>query len=197
MTRVLVGVTALFTALVVHEAGHAVAGWLAGFRFELLGAGPIALARSEPRFRLQGLPPHLWGPFAVAYPMRLQRLSSRLAWYAAAGPLASAALAAAAWRAASLASTPSGRNVAVMIAVASACVFAATAQPFGTGAGVPTDGRRVWEAIRPQPAADSAAALPGNARERPELTRQPTLAAWIPCCFASSPTPPSFSIWPS
>lgn len=38
-------------------------------------------------------------------------------------------------------------------------MFLATAQPFGTGAGIPSDGKRFWALLRGDPGARSAAAL--------------------------------------
>jgi hypothetical protein len=150
---------ALFVAFGVHEAGHLLAGRLAGFRFGLVAVGPVCVARSGDRLCVRWLPPWHWGPFAVAYPLTAEHISTRAAWYAAGGPLASLvfALISAAWMWA-MPGTAS-RLYGTLLTLTSACVFVATAQPFGTGAGVPSDGGRVWALLRGKSAGRSTAAL--------------------------------------
>ena len=108
---------------------------------------------------LRRFPPSHGGPFAMAYPVTSTLSRSRACWYVAGGPLASAAIAlgAASW----MSATPEGlaHRVAGLLALLSACVFVATAQPFGTGAGVPSDGARAWSLLRDTRTARSFVAL--------------------------------------
>ncbi len=159
LTRALLGVTALFLALAVHELGHVVAGRAVGFRFGRFGVGPFCIEHQNDRLRVRWLPPHLWGPFALVYPVTSERMSTSLAWYVAGGPMASLALAASAWSMAAAIGSGVGFRFASWTALASACVFVATAQPFGTGSGVPSDGGRLWGLMRGDANARSAAAL--------------------------------------
>jgi hypothetical protein len=154
----LVGLLAAYVALVIHEAGHLLAGRLVGFRFGLIAAGPFCIMRSGGRLSARWLPPALWGPFAVAYPVSPERLPTRFAWYTAGGPLASLAVALASMLCARLVPDPAGRGVA-WLALLSACVFIATAQPFGSGMGLPSDGGRWSGLVRNDEAARAAVAL--------------------------------------
>jgi hypothetical protein len=155
----LAGLVALYVALLAHEAGHVVAGQFAGFRFGLLGVGPVCIVRFGQKLRLRWLPPSHWGPFALAYPVTPDRIAARAAWYVAGGPLASLALALAAAACVWLAPDRAILRWATPLALVSASIFVATAQPFGTGAGVPSDGGRVWATLRGGADARATAAL--------------------------------------
>ncbi len=152
------GLLGAYVALVAHEAGHVVAGRIVGFRFGILGVGPLCLARSGETLSLRWLPPSHWGPFSLAYPTTAEHVPSRLAWCVAGGPLASLLIALLAASCVRIL-PPEGRHFTAWLALLSACVFLATAQPFGTGAGIPSDGRRFWGLLRGDPDARSAAAL--------------------------------------
>lgn len=150
---------ALFVALGIHEAGHLLAGRFVGFRFGLLALGPVCVVRSGDGLGVRWLPPSHWGPFALAYPLSADRISARAACYVAGGPLASLVLAltSAAWM--WVMPGPTSHRYGALLALTSAGVFVATAQPFGTGAGVPSDGSRAWALFRNEGAARSTAAL--------------------------------------
>ena len=148
---------ALFLVLLVHEAGHLMAGLLVRFQFGMLGVGPLGLSRSLGGIRFRWLPLSMWGPFAVAYPASADRIRFRAASYIGGGPLARLALAiGAAWGTGEF----SLRGFGGLVAALSAAVFLATAQPFvGTGIGIPSDGARLLGLMRATPDAIGAAAL--------------------------------------
>ena len=142
------GPIALFVALAIHEAGHLAAGSLVGFRMGMMAVGPIGIVRAGRRFLLRWLPPSHWGPFAFAYPVTLEGLRPRVAWYVAGGPIASLTTATVLFVVSrSIAPSAAGRTIG-FIALLSACVFVATAQPFGTGIGIASDGARFWSLMR-------------------------------------------------
>ncbi len=157
---IVVGLASLFVTLTVHELGHLVAARLCGFRFGLLGVGPVCLMRSRGRVRVRWLPPTHWGPFAVAYPIDTKRLYVRAGWVIAGGPLASLAMAilAVVWLCV-IPPDAAGRGVVLLLSLMSGLVFVATVQPFGTGSGVPSDGARLWDLVRQRASAHEAAAL--------------------------------------
>ncbi len=76
-------------ALVTHELGHVVAGWLVGFRFQLFVAGPFKIVRGESgRLRLElNRDLALFGGVSESLPIDSRDLVMRFAWVAAGGPL--------------------------------------------------------------------------------------------------------------
>ncbi len=156
--HLLPGVLAAYLALVLHEAGHALAGKWAGFRFAMLGVGPLCVARSGSTLAVRWLPPSYWGPFGVSYPASVERWSARFGWYTAGGPLASLGLSVVSALCARYLPDPAGRWCE-WLALTSAAVFVATAQPFATGFGVPSDGARLLGLVRNDAQARAAAAL--------------------------------------
>ncbi len=146
-------------ALVAHEAGHAVAGRLVGFRFGILAVGPLCIHKGGRRLSVRWLPPSHWGPFALTYPVTTENLTARTAWCVAGGPIASLLLASVGAILVWLTPEPAIHSVAAPLALTSACVFVATAQPFGTGSGIASDGGRVLALVRNKNDARSAAAL--------------------------------------
>jgi hypothetical protein len=164
--RVALMVAALFVAFALHECGHLAAGKLMGYRFRLLAIGPLWIIRSPARLRIHWRwSPIYWGPMAAAMPTSADRYASRIAWYIAGGPLASvivaiAALAVSQW------TSDEGRLFLRTLVLASACVFVATAQPFGTGIGVASDGGRLLRyATDRETALNAAAAMTLEALE--------------------------------
>ncbi|HEX7078116.1 MAG TPA: hypothetical protein VF363_06835 [Candidatus Eisenbacteria bacterium] len=148
-------------ALAAHEAGHLLAGRFVGFRFGFFALGPVWLARVGPRVRLRwNRLPAAWGGMALAYPVDTRSLSARLAFCAAGGPLASLGLAAVAFALAKALPAPAIESrLAMAVAIMSASVFVATAQPFGTGVGVRSDGGRILFFATNRKKADAEAAL--------------------------------------
>ena len=132
-------------ALAVHEAGHLIAGRIIGFRFGFFAIGPIWIAREGAGVRLcWNRLPAAWGGMALAYPTDTRALASRMAIYSAGGPAASLALAVGAFCVAHAIGPHSPQaRLAMALAIMSACVLLATAQPFGTGIGVRSDGSRI------------------------------------------------------
>lgn len=155
--RLAAGLAALYGALILHETGHLVAARLNRFRFGLIGVGPLCLVRTTDGIQFRWLPPRYWGPFAVAHPTDADRITARMAWYAAGGPLAS--LLVSGMAALGLLLPGPGPRPLFWLALTSGCLFVATAQPWGTGSGLPSDGGRVWALLRGEPAAVAAAAL--------------------------------------
>jgi hypothetical protein len=136
---ILLGAMAL--SLVLHETGHLIAGRMVGFRFAFLAVGPLLVRSTAVGLAWKWRPsPRHWGPMAAAIPAGEHVTASQVAWYVAGGPIASALVAVVA---ALLIESPAA-TAAKAMALMSACVFVATAQPFGTGAGIPSDGGRLW-----------------------------------------------------
>ncbi len=157
IARLAVTVGLHFTALAIHEVGHAVFGVLAGFRLRLLGVGPIGLESQESGLKLRRLPLRAWGPFATMRAESTERLESRLAWLLAGGPLTSLCVGIVCVGASLL---PGASRWWLAVGVLNLCVAVASGQPFiATGAGVASDGRRVLDLWRDDPDARAAAAL--------------------------------------
>ena len=159
---VAISLAAGFAALATHEVGHLLAGKLVGFRFGLLAIGPLWILRSVGGVRLRWRwSPKYWGPMAMAFPRNGERVAARVFAYIAGGPAASALLALAAYGVAQSLEIGLGRQLLKTTALVSAAIFVATAQPFfGTGAGVPSDGARLWAYVAdPEAAHNRAAAM--------------------------------------
>jgi len=153
---------AIYLALVLHEAGHVLGGLSQRFRFLFLAAGPLWLERGERGLALRwNRIPATWGGVAACVPEDDRDLVRRMAVLAAGGPLASLALALAAWAGAAL--VPAHSAAAVVLSVTALCsglIFLATAQPFGAGGGFMSDGGRLRALLGGGPrAAREAAAL--------------------------------------
>jgi hypothetical protein len=87
-----------FFGQLTHELGHVLAGWLVGFRFQLLVVGPFKVVRGgSGRVRLElNRDLALFGGVAESLPTDSHDLVARFAWVVAGGPLMSLALAVAA-----------------------------------------------------------------------------------------------------
>lgn len=94
----------LWVALAAHESGHLPTGLLMRFRFGFFAIGPLWLAPEGDRIRLRwNRVPASWGGMAMTYPTDDRKLATRMALYAAGGPLASLGVALVAyWTSASL-----------------------------------------------------------------------------------------------
>jgi Zn-dependent protease len=78
----------LAVAVIVHEMGHLLAGWMVGFRFSSITIGPIALRMEFGKLRAgirRTLPA---GGYAGMHIDRIRRLRRRLLRFIAGGPLA-------------------------------------------------------------------------------------------------------------
>lgn len=133
----------LWAALLLHELGHLSAGLAQGFRFTLFAAGPLWIGRRGERLSVAlNRSPLLWGGIAATMPTTRAALRRRFALVVGAGPVASLAASLAAFAALPLAP---GRGATFVSALAwsSLFVFLATAQPFGAGGGLGSDGGRL------------------------------------------------------
>jgi hypothetical protein len=144
-------------ALVAHEIGHIAAGLLMRWRFGLLALGPFWLARDRGRVRLRwNRIPAAWGGIALAYPTDTRRFVQAATVVAAGGPLASASVAVLAYATAGAFGPGTlATRLATALAIMSAGVLVATAQPFGTFMGPPSDGGRVLMFFRDRSAAEA------------------------------------------
>lgn len=141
-------VIAAWFAIVVHELGHVVAGWCAGYRFGFLIVGPLRFFSDDGRLRIgwnRNL--GLWGGAAHMIP-RPPVPASAVALYVAGGPLCSLGVAAVAFVVGAVALDGIARTLANLAGLTSGAVFLATVQPFGTGIGVPSDGGRLLQYLR-------------------------------------------------
>ncbi|HVO17883.1 MAG TPA: hypothetical protein VMU15_01420 [Anaeromyxobacter sp.] len=96
--------------VLVHELGHALAGALVGFRFQLVQVGPVALLRGPEGLRLrwhQRVPGQVLGQQSSA-PEDDRALPARLAVHGAGGPALNLLTAVLAWGAVAAAGQPSG-----------------------------------------------------------------------------------------
>jgi hypothetical protein len=159
-----VSILAPCVALVAHELGHVLAGWLVGFRFQLLVIGPLRLERAESGRARVGLnlDPALFGGVACSLPTDSRDLIRSFAWFAAGGPAASLAFAALLLLPPALAPGwfgPLPKVALVLTGLFSGALGLATAIPMSMGA-FTSDGARVFRLARGgAPAARDAALL--------------------------------------
>jgi hypothetical protein len=154
----------LILGLAAHEAGHALAGALSGFRLYLFVVGPLKLQRVGDRLRA-GLNRNvgLYGGAVVsAPPAEVAALRERFLRVVAGGPLASLALGLLALGASRALPVPRpGAGTAELVAYASLLVFATlslglalvTLTPNSLG-GLPSDGARLLQLRRGGPEAE-------------------------------------------
>ena len=165
----LLGLIAVFifapcVAIFVHELGHVLAGWLVGFRFQLLVIGPLRLERGDSgslRLRLNR-DPALFGGVASSLPTDNRDVIRKFAWFAAGGPATSMAFAALMLLAMALAPSWCGllpRVALVLTGLCSGVVGLATAIPMSKGTFLISDGARVLRLARGGPPAARDAAL--------------------------------------
>jgi hypothetical protein len=140
-------------AIVTHELGHVVAGWLVGFRFQLFVVGPFKVARGESgRVRLElNRDFVLAGGVALSLPMDFRDLLARYTWFVAGGPLMSLALVVAAL--AGLALAPGGIGLLPRLAMAwvglwCGAIGLTTTIPMPLSELLITDGTRVMRLLR-------------------------------------------------
>lgn len=155
--RVVFSIAWLFVALLVHELGHAALGSLAGFRLALLGIGPVGVAKTATGLQLRWLPAASWGPFVSMRADFTDRVEWRTSWLLSGGPFVSLCVGAILVGAPYVGMGPRWMYEAGALNL---CVAVATGQPVvGTGAGIPSDGRRLWDLWRGTTNARAAAAL--------------------------------------
>ncbi len=158
-------VLAGFIAVLVHEVGHALGGVAVGFRFLFLAVGPLWVERTGGGWRVQfNRVPSLWGGLAACAPSGASDLTRRMAWVAAAGPLASLLLSVGAAVGVRLTLETSALTTAVRfglmeLAVMSAMIFLATAVMPAPGGGFSNDGQRVWRLLAGDAQAQAESAL--------------------------------------
>ncbi len=134
----------LIVPIVVHECGHVAAGRVLGFQFKWMTLGPLRITRQHGRLRPGwNRLPQLRGGAVMLLPDGDHDLPRRLAWTIAAGPLASLALAAAAWAAA----RRPGGDPWILVAVTSLLIGVATSLPTNMG-GMRSDGARLLDLWR-------------------------------------------------
>lgn len=144
---------AFWLQLLVHEAGHALGGLLAGRRFVGAGAGPFRLERGEGRWMLRwGGGVRGIGGFAAMLPARSEgRLASAV--FLLGGPLANLATAVLAAVALASLQAPGPYMTAVLgsFAFAGGLLCLANLVPFSSS-GWSSDGRQLVELVRGGPA---------------------------------------------
>jgi hypothetical protein len=157
--QVLTLVAGGWLALAAHEGGHVVTGLLVRFRFGFFALGPLRLVAEGERIRLRwNRVLSSWGGMAMMVPGERPRLAARIALFAAGGPVTSLAVAVAAfWAAVVLLPGTAAGRFSMATALMSSAVFLATAQPFGTGTGIPSDGGRVLMFLRHRAEAEALA----------------------------------------
>ncbi len=152
---------AAWGALAIHELGHVIAGRSQGFALHFLAVGPLLVERSldgryAVRFNRSAI---TWGGRVRMYPKDGERLVRRCAVFVAGGPMASVFLALAAWGAEALCARGARERFFGCFALASLLVAVGTAQPFGSGAGVVSDGGALRILLRGGDRAARAAAF--------------------------------------
>ncbi len=81
-------VSALWSATVIHELGHLVAGWMVGFRFSRIHIGPFSLSMEQGRLKARVRREMLALGSAGMHVMTVRRLRRRLLIHVAGGPAA-------------------------------------------------------------------------------------------------------------
>lgn len=87
----------IWVVILVHEAGHILAGWLVGFRFRCLFFGPVAIIRTRSGLRVRRS--HSWRYAVVSCPVGVRSLVTRFVIFGLGGSLANLTLAVAAYMA--------------------------------------------------------------------------------------------------
>ena len=82
----------LLFAICLHEAGHGIGGYWAGFHWVEYAAGPLRIRRTARGLRFQINPSGTLGGRTLAVPMDAQHLRRRFALFIAGGPVANLAV---------------------------------------------------------------------------------------------------------
>lgn len=167
-------VLAVWCALVAHEVGHLAAGLVMGWRVGVVAVGPLWLGQQEGRLRLRwNRLLATWGGIAMVYPRDERSFAAKATLVAAGGPMASLFVAMVAYAVGNIGPHATRfAGPARAMSIMSLAVLAATAQPFGTGLGGPSDGGRVLMFFRARAQAEAWAAVwpligMSMAKERP------------------------------
>lgn len=150
-------------ATTVHELGHVIGGVSQGFRFLFLASGPLWVQRTAQgglvaRFnRLIAT----WGGLAGTIPTDAHDLTRRFSITVAGGPMFSLAFALGCWGLSKQFRPGLGELTCSVTALFSAMAFLASAQPFGAGGGMPSDGGRLLRLLGGGPFAKREAAMLG------------------------------------
>jgi hypothetical protein len=152
-----------YVGVVVHELGHVLGGVAARFRFHLYVAGPLRIERDEATGRLSvgfNRVVSLAGGIVAMLPTDTHDLRRRFALVIAGGPLASFALALAAWAPLALdASLPPLADIVLGItALMSAGLGIVSIIPMN-GGGFTSDGGRLLRLVRGGPVAERESAM--------------------------------------
>lgn len=145
----------------MHELGHVVGGVSQGFRFLFLACGPLWVERRAQggllvRFnRLSAT----WGGVAGTMPVDARHVTRRFSVMAAAGPVFSLALALGCWALSKQFPPGVGELACSATSLFSGALFLATAQPFGAGGGMASDGGRLRRLLGGGPLARREAAV--------------------------------------
>ncbi|CAN5426905.1 hypothetical protein BH11ARM1_BH11ARM1_08120 [soil metagenome] len=83
-------IVSLCLAVAVHESGHLVAGWIAGFSFISVEVFGVGLRRSDRGLKLYRIKSQLAGGMARMKPLATDRLVSRFRIFIAGGPIVTA-----------------------------------------------------------------------------------------------------------
>lgn len=152
-----------YVGIAVHELGHVLGGLIARFRFYLYVAGPLRVERDEATGRLSvgfNRVVGLAGGIVAMLPTDTRDLRRRFALVVAGGPLASFALALAAWAPIALDAPlpPLGDVLLGMTALISAGLGVVTIIPMNAG-GFASDGGRLLRLVRGGPVAERESAM--------------------------------------
>ncbi len=152
-----------YLGIAVHELGHVLGGVAARFRFHLYVAGPLRIERDEVTGRLGvgfNRVVSLAGGIVAMLPTDTHDLRRRFAMVVAGGPLASFALALAAWAPLALGAPlpPLADVVLGLTALISAGLGIVTIIPIN-GGGFTSDGGRLLRLVRGGPVAERESAM--------------------------------------
>jgi hypothetical protein len=161
----LVGVALLvgYFGIVVHELGHVLGGMAARFRFHLYVAGPLRIERDEVTGRLSvgfNRVVSLAGGLVAMLPTDTHDLRRRFALVVAGGPLASFALALAAWAPLALdAPLPPLADIVLGITAFMSAGLGVVSIIPANGGGFASDGGRLLRLVRGGPVAERESAM--------------------------------------
>ncbi len=150
---------AAFVAIAIHELGHVVGGWLAGYRFHLYIVGPLRIFREGDRVRIGwNRSWALAGGLAAMTPTGKDSRPGEMLRIVAGGPAASWLLAAAGFGAAVWVSAAPVKAGLLLIGLFSLAIGVVTLVPMHSG-GFNTDGARILLLVRGGAAADRWCAI--------------------------------------
>jgi hypothetical protein len=158
-------ILAAWLAIAVHEAGHLLAGSLAGLRPLVVAMGPLLLIRGNGRLRFHlNRHPATWGGLVVCVPRQTDApvgnsLVQRMLIYIAGGPAMSLLAAMAALGLMSALASPAWSAALALFATFSLALGAAALIPSTQPGGMQSDGRRLVRLMAGGSEAEQDAAL--------------------------------------